>query len=75
MPKTISATNEGIQLTNSEDSELSLFGLNITTDYITIPSGNTAQRPNSPEAGMIRLNTETGYLEGYEGTEWVNIEP
>jgi len=74
MPKSISSTNTGIQLTNSEDSELDLFGLNITSDCITVPSGNTSTRPDPAETGMIRFNNETGKLEGYEGTDWVNIE-
>jgi hypothetical protein len=49
--------------------------LSIIKDAITLPSGNTAQRPQSPVVGMIRFNTETEKVEGYEGTEWVNIEP
>jgi hypothetical protein len=74
MAKTISITDQGVQLSNSEDSELSVFGVTITPEYMTVPSGNTAQRPNPAEAGMIRLNTETGNLEGYKGTGWVNIQ-
>jgi hypothetical protein len=49
--------------------------LSIIKNAITLPSGNTAQRPQSPVVGMIRFNTETEKVEGYEGTEWVNIEP
>lgn len=49
--------------------------LDIEEGGITLPSGNTAQRPQSPVTGMIRYNTETEKVEGYEGTEWVNIEP
>jgi hypothetical protein len=75
MAKTISITDQGVQLSNSEDSELSLFGVNITPDYMIIPSGNTLQRPDPAEAGMIRLNTDIAKLEGYDGTVWANIEP
>ena len=49
--------------------------LDIEESGLVIPSGNTAQRPQSPVIGMVRFNTETVKLEGYEGTEWVNIEP
>jgi hypothetical protein len=35
-----------------------------------MPVGTTAQRPASPAAGMYRLNTDTGLLENYTGTEW-----
>lgn len=42
---------------------------------ITIPTGNTAQRSQNPIAGMMRFNTETANVEGYMGTDWVNIQP
>lgn len=42
---------------------------------ITIPAGNTAQRSQNPIAGMMRFNTETANVEGYMGTDWVNIQP
>jgi hypothetical protein len=48
--------------------------IKLSDDALTIPSGNTAQRPQSPILGMIRFNTETANAEGYMGTEWVNIE-
>jgi len=35
-----------------------------------IPIGTTAQRPASPEAGMIRFNTDENAVEFYDGTEW-----
>ena len=75
MPTTISITDQGVQLTNSEDSELSIFGLTLSSDYMTVPSGNTLQRPDPAEAGMIRFNTQIAKLEGYDGTNWANLEP
>jgi len=36
-----------------------------TTEVTKIPVGTTAQRPANPEAGMIRFNTDTGQVEGY----------
>ena len=75
MPKTISITDQGVQLTNSEDSELNLFGMTLSSNYMAIPSGNTLQRPNPAEAGMIRFNIDIAKLEGYDGTYWANIEP
>ena len=35
-----------------------------------VGSGTTAERPNVPELGMIRFNTDLDSLEGYDGTEW-----
>lgn len=40
------------------------------TGYLGLPSGTTAQRPTSPSAGMVRWNTTTSTLEGYDGTDW-----
>lgn len=33
-------------------------------------SGTTAERPISPEIGMIWFNTDLQSFEGYDGTEW-----
>jgi hypothetical protein len=35
-----------------------------------VPSGATSQRPVNPLLGMIRLNTQLGYLEVYNGSTW-----
>lgn len=43
-----------------------------STGYLDIPSGTTAQRPGSPNSGMIRYNTTLGIFEGYT-TEWGRI--
>jgi len=42
---------------------------NTAKGYLGIPSGTTAQRPGSPNSGMIRYNTETSKFEGY-GSAW-----
>ena len=34
------------------------------------PAGTTAERPDTPEEGMIRFNTDEGQFEVYDGTEW-----
>lgn len=34
------------------------------------PVGTTAERPSSPEKGMIRINTDNKQVEYYDGTEW-----
>ena len=41
-------------------------------DAVTLPVGTTAQRPSNPEAGMIRFNTDEGYVEWYDdvGDRW-----
>jgi hypothetical protein len=39
------------------------------TGFITIPGGNTSERP-APTAGMIRLNNANNLLEFYDATGW-----
>ena len=39
------------------------------TGFLNLPTGTTAQRP-SPLTGMIRYNTDLGYVELYDGTKW-----
>jgi len=41
-----------------------------STTALTIPTGNTAQRPGSPDQGALRFNTNTLLVEVYDGTEW-----
>ena len=53
---------------------ISNSGINILSDGFIVPTGNTLQRPSNPQIGEIRFNTETANIEGYMGTEWVNIE-
>jgi len=45
----------------------------VGVDGIRVPAGTTAQRPASPQAGVIRFNTTTGRFEGYNGTVWRNL--
>ena len=44
-----------------------------STGAITVPVGNTAQRPSTPVQGMIRFNTDTKKFEGYDGTTWQDL--
>ena len=43
---------------------------NTSTGYFDLPSGTTAQRPGSPNAGNLRFNTDEESLEFYSGTAW-----
>ena len=43
------------------------------TGLLQLPSGNTAQRPASPLAGMIRYNTSIQDTEYYDGSGWRSI--
>jgi len=43
------------------------------TASIQLPSGTTAQRPASPQAGMVRYNTTIADTEYYDGTGWYRL--
>lgn len=45
------------------------------TGYLTIPSGTTAQRPATPAAAMVRLNTSSNRAEVYDGSTWKPMSP
>jgi hypothetical protein len=45
---------------------------NISTGYLALPSGTTAQRPASPVNGMLRYNTTLSKFEIYQNSEWIN---
>lgn len=44
------------------------------TGAMIFPTGTTAQRPSVAQQGMVRFNSETKRFEGYNGTDWVNID-
>ena len=46
------------------------------TSYFVPPVGNTAQRPENPQGGDLRFNTDTASLEYYRGDtlNWTQIE-
>jgi len=47
----------------------------ITTTSVNadkLPAGTTAQRPPSPQTGMMRFNTSFGEVEFYNGSSWIN---
>ena len=43
------------------------------TGAMKVPTGTTAQRPNSPAAGVVRFNTDENYLEVYTGSAWNSV--
>ena len=46
------------------------------TNYFVPPVGNTAQRPDNPQKGALRFNTDSKHLEYYRGDTigWVDVE-
>lgn len=59
-------------------ASISTIGGTVTFDAtggVALPSGSTAQRPNSPAAGMTRFNTTAGVGECWNGSRWVASTP
>ena len=46
---------------------------NTATGYFDLPTGTTAQRPGTPNSGMVRFNTDSAQYEGYNGVVWSSI--
>jgi hypothetical protein len=46
---------------------------NSATGYFDLPVGSTAQRPGSPNTGMIRFNSDLSAYEGYNTAGWLPI--
>lgn len=44
-----------------------------TPSGLSLPTGNTAQRPTTPPAGTIRYNSDTGRIELYDGADWDEV--
>ena len=68
---TISATNSNGDL-NLTPNGLGVTNINSST-AVKIPVGNTASRPGTPVAGMIRYNTTDLRYEAYDGTNWTGL--
>ena len=45
----------------------------LSTGFVLVPKGTTAQRPSVPVDGEIRYNTDFGSFEGYSSGSWGNI--
>ena len=42
-------------------------------NYLTLPVGNTSQRPSGPALGMVRYNTTISSFEGYASGAWSSL--
>ena len=71
----MSRLNVGNLFNENEDGAPVVSGISTfsSPNYFVPPSGSTAQRPQNPGEGMIRFNTDSGHLEYYTGTHWVDV--
>lgn len=68
---TVTATNSNGDLTLAPNG-LGVVNINSST-AVKIPVGNTASRPGTPVAGMIRYNTTDLRYEAYDGSNWTGL--
>ena len=68
---TISSTNANGNIVIAPNS-LGVTSIDSAT-AVKIPVGNTASRPGTPGAGMIRFNTTDTRYEAYDGTNWTGL--
>jgi len=62
-PQGVAGTNAAVYNNNTS-----------STGYFDLPSGNTAQRPSSPQVGYIRFNTDKNTAEVYTSLGWYGTE-
>ena len=63
----IGSANNGNMIFTVDGTGIASFA---STTSLTIPAGNTAQRPGSPETGALRFNTAITQVEVYDGAQW-----
>ena len=70
-------SNSSISGTASEDMNLTPAGSGIVSinsnQSLKIPVGTEVQRPLTPQAGMVRFNSDSNYFEGYDGSYWTRL--
>ena len=70
------ATPQTFYAGGSERLRITLTGdlISSGTGATKLQEGTTAQRPSSPQEGMIRKNSTLGVIEGYSGGDYVSLE-
>ena len=73
--KILGAEQTHMKIQMDSTSHLNIQGKLETGDggQICIPSGTTAERPSSPQKGMIRINETKLGVEVYDGSDWLLI--
>jgi hypothetical protein len=54
-------------------NETGNVNLSFASGAVSLPSGNTSNRPSNPEGGAVRWNSDNSAIEAYNGTNWVEI--
>jgi hypothetical protein len=63
----VSTANSGNMIFTVDGTGIASF---VSTTSLTIPAGNTLQRPVAPQTGAIRFNTGLTQVEVWDGAQW-----
>jgi hypothetical protein len=63
----VSTANSGNMVFTVDGTGIASF---VSTTSLTIPAGNTLQRPVAPQTGAIRFNTGLTQVEVWDGAQW-----
>lgn len=69
----VAIANGGTGATTATNGKIGLMVITSATGSEILPSGTTAQRDGTPQAGYIRFNTDLPGFEGYNGSAWGSI--
>jgi len=67
------AAGEGVEFAQFDTPTFNGNVTVLSTGFVLISAGTTAQRPLTPVNGQIRYNTDYGAFEGYANGAWGNI--
>lgn len=67
---TLSTSPANITITPTANSVLIID----TTSGVLVPVGDSSERPSTPPAGTLRFNSDSGFLEVYDGSGWDSID-
>jgi hypothetical protein len=59
------------QISNLASLDSGSQALSITGAGVVLPIGTTAQRINTP--ALIRFNSDTKTIEGFDGSQWIQL--
>jgi hypothetical protein len=68
---TISTANSGDPIILSPQAN-AIVTIDTTSGFV-LPVGNTAQRPGSPDTGVLRFNSASSTVEVYNGSSWAEV--
>ena len=67
------SVTDDVGLTKFEVNETGVVNTSGNSGALGLPVGVTSDRPDDPQAGYTRWNSDAGAMEVYNGVDWVEI--